>query len=54
MSDNNKNSPDYSSIPEEAILLDKSIQFGKERKSVLDALRISIKKKEIKLWYWAT
>ena len=47
MSDNNKNSSDYSSIPEEAILLDKSIQFGKERKSVLDALKISIKKRKL-------
>ena len=47
MSDNNKNSSDYSLIPEEAILLDKPIKFGEERKAVLDALRISIKERKL-------
>ena len=47
MSDNNKNSSDYSLIPEEAILLDKPIKFGEERKVVLDALRISIKERKL-------
>ena len=47
MSDNDKNSSDYSLIPEEAILLDKPIKFGEERKVVLDALRISIKERKL-------
>ena len=47
MSDNNKNSSDYSLIPEEAILLDKPIKFGEERKAVLDALSISIKERKL-------
>ena len=47
MSDNNKNSSDYSLIPEEAILLDKPIKFGEERKAVLDALRISITERKL-------
>ena len=47
MIDNNKNSSDYSLIPEEAILLDKPIKFGEERKVVLDALRISIKERKL-------
>ena len=46
MSDNN-NSSYYSSIPEEAILLDNPIKFGEERKAVLDALKISIKERKI-------
>ena len=47
MIDNNKNSSDYSLIPEEAILLDKPIKFGEERKASLDALRISIKERKL-------
>ena len=47
MKGNNKNKSDYASIPEEAILLDKSVKFGEERKAVLEALRLSIKERKL-------
>jgi len=47
MKGNNKKISDYDSIPEEAILLDKSIKFGEERKAVLEALRLSIKERKL-------